>query len=332
MAEILAVSDAALDRAARLIADGGLVAMPTETVYGLAADATNDRAVAAIYEAKGRPPINPLIVHFADAQTAEAAVVFDERARLLAALYWPGPLTLVLPRRADSTVSLLVGAGLPTLAVRVPAHPAARRLLAACARPLAAPSANRSGLLSPTSPAHVMESLSEVPGLIVLAGGKCAVGLESTVLDLSGPTPAVLRHGGVTIDELSHHLGTVIDASRAEAGAHPRSPGQLLRHYAPRTPLRLNAVDVKRGEALLAFGSLKFMGVEGGGWAKDLPETHLANLSAEGDPVEAAANLFAMLHRLDAAGALVIAVMNIPDQGLGRAINDRLARAAEAQV
>ena len=329
MVEILGVSDAAFDRASDRLRAGEIVVFPTETVYGLGADARNDRALAKIYEAKGRPRINPLIVHFHDAQAAEQEVVFDERAHHLATLYWPGPLTLVLARRADSRISLLASAGLPTLAVRVPAHPVALKLLASCQLPLAAPSANRSGGLSPTTPAHVAGSLGDAAGLI-LAGGKCQVGLESTVLDLSDAVPALLRHGAVTLDELRKHLGCVEDAT--QASERPKSPGQLLRHYAPATPLRLHAVDVKKGEALLAFGSLKFMGIEGGGWARDLSDDRLANLSPEGDLGEAAANLFAMLHRLDAAGCPKIAVMNIPDEGVGRAINDRLNRAAAAQM
>ncbi len=329
MVEILTPSEDAYRQTAERLQTGGLVAFPTETVYGLGADATNDHAIAKIYEAKGRPKINPLIVHFYDLAAAEREVQFDSRARHLASVFWPGPLTLVLPRKPDSRISLLASAGLPTLAVRVPAHPVARKLLQTCLLALAAPSANRSGSLSPTTPQHVAESLGDAAGLI-LAGGKCVVGLESTVLDLSGPVPALLRHGAITVEELERHLGKVEDATQ-ETGK-PKSPGQLLRHYAPKTPLRLNAVDVKKGEALLGFGSLKFMGIEGGGWAKDLPDTHLANLSAEGDLTEAAANLFAMLHRLDAAGAKAIAVMNIPDCDMGRAINDRLSRAARAQA
>lgn len=328
MVEILAMSAAAYEQAAKRLREGNLVAFPTETVYGLGANACNDRAIARIYEAKGRPKINPLIVHFYDAAAAEKEVVFDERAHHLAAIYWPGPLTLVLPRRADSSISLLASAGLPSLAVRVPAHPVALQLLKACQLPLAAPSANRSGNLSPTTPAHVVNSLGDAAGL-VLAGGKCHVGLESTVLDLTGEVPALLRHGAVTLEDLQRHLGEVEDATQETD--KPKSPGQLLRHYAPVTPVRLNAVDVKKGEALLAFGSLKFMGIEGGGWAKDLPDDRLANLSPDGDLGEAAANLFSMLHRLDAAGCLKIAVMNIPDEGMGRAINDRLNRAARAQ-
>lgn len=316
--------------AAERLRDGGLVALPTETVYGLGADATNDRAVAAIFEAKGRPRFNPVIVHVASRAEAEQIVDFDIRARLLAELFWPGPLTLILPRRVDCNISLLCSAGLPTLAVRCPSHPVARQLIAALGRPIAAPSANASGTLSPTTPQHVAQSLGEKAGMI-LAGGKAQVGLESTVVDLSGPVPVLLRPGGVTLDELEMHLGEVQVETEAVNDA-PKSPGQLLKHYAPQTPLRLNAVDVREGEALLAFGPLKFMGMQGGGFAKQkLSPERLLNLSETGDLHEAAANVFAMLHALDTSGAAAIAVMNIPDTGLGLAINDRLKRAAGAQ-
>jgi L-threonylcarbamoyladenylate synthase len=316
--------------AADRLRGGGLVALPTETVYGLGADATNDRAVAAIFEAKGRPSFNPVIVHVASRAEAEKIVEFDIRARLLAELFWPGPLTLILPRRPDCNISLLCSAGLPTLAVRCPAHPVARQLIAALGRPVAAPSANASGTLSPTTPQHVVQSLGEKAGMI-LAGGKAQVGLESTVVDLSGPVPVLLRPGGVTLDELEMHLGEIKVETEA-VDDKPKSPGQLLKHYAPKTPLRLHAVDVREGEALLAFGALKFMGMQGGGFAKQkLPPERLMNLSETGDLNEAAANVFAMLHALDASGAAAIAVMNIPDTGLGLAINDRLKRAAGAQ-
>lgn len=321
----------AIAQAAERLRAGALVALPTETVYGLGADATNDRAVAAIFEAKGRPTFNPVIVHVANRAQAEEIVEFDIRARLLAELFWPGPLTMILPRKPGSAVSLLCSAGLPTIAVRCPSHPVARQLITALGRPIAAPSANASGLLSPTTPQHVAQSLGEKAGMI-LAGGKAAVGLESTVIDLSGDVAVLLRPGGVTLDELEMHLGEV----RVETEAvddKPKSPGQLLKHYAPRTPLRLHAVDVAEGEALLAFGSLKFMGMQGGGFAKQkLPDGWLLNLSETGDLNEAAANVFAMLHTLDGCGAKTIAVMNIPDTGLGLAINDRLKRAAGAQA
>jgi L-threonylcarbamoyladenylate synthase len=327
---ILEVNDENIRKAAARLREGGLVALPTETVYGLGADATQDRAVAAIFEAKGRPAFNPVIVHFAEKKEAENAVVFNAAAEHLASVFWPGPLTLILPRRENAAVSLLCSAGLPTLAVRCPAHPVARQLIETLGRPVAAPSANRSGSLSPTTPQHVAESLGSAVGMI-LAGGKAAVGLESTVVDLTGDVPLLLRPGAVTLDELKMQLGEV----RVETEAvddKPKSPGQLLKHYAPKTPLRLKAVDVAPGEALLAFGSTRFMGVRGGGHAKDLPAGALLNLSESGDLNEAAANLFSMLHRLDAGNFSGIAVMDVPETGLGVAINDRLRRAAGAQA
>ena len=329
MTEIIEATAENIRKAAARLQAGGLVAFPTETVYGLGADATNDRAVAAIFEAKGRPAFNPVIVHVNDKKSAEAVVEFTPQAALLASVFWPGPLTLILPRKKDSGLSLLTSAGLPTQAVRAPSHPVARELIAALGRPIAAPSANASGTLSPTTPQHVAQSLGEGVGLI-LAGGKSTVGLESTVVDLTGPVPVLLRPGAVTLEDLKMQLGEVKVETEAVNDA-PKSPGQLLRHYAPKTPLRLKAVDVKPGEALLAFGSLRFMGIAGGGHAKDLPRDLRLNLSETGDLNEAAANLFSMLHQLDARGAAGIAVMDIPETGLGQAINDRLRRAAGAQ-
>lgn len=329
MPEILEATESAIAKAAAQLNAGGLVAFPTETVYGLGADATNDRAVAAIFEAKGRPSFNPVIVHVNDRAAAEKYVTFPPKAALLATLFWPGPLTMILPRRADSTLSRLTSAGLPSQGIRVPAHPVARALIAASGKPIAAPSANASGSLSPTTPQHVAASLGDRAGLI-LAGGKAAVGLESTVVDMTEDIPVLLRPGGVTLEELRMQFGEV----RVEIEAvteNPRSPGQLLKHYAPRTPLRLKAVDVEPGEGLLAFGSLRFMGVRGGGAAKNLPAGTVLNLSETGDLMEAAANLFAMLHQLDQQNLASIAVMDIPDTSLGRAINDRLRRAAGAQ-
>jgi L-threonylcarbamoyladenylate synthase len=303
--------------------------MPTETVYGLAADATNDKAVAAIFEAKGRPQFNPVIVHVNSRDEAAAYVVFDDRADHLATVFWPGPLTLILPRRSGCKLSLLTSAGLPSQAIRVPKHPVARQLIETARKPLAAPSANASGSLSPTTPQHVAQSLGE-KAQIILAGGKAEVGLESTVLDLTGPRAVLLRHGAITLEDLKREIGEV-DVEDITTTDAPRSPGQLLKHYAPRTPLRLKAVDVAPDEALLAFGSTKFMGVNGGGFARDLPAGRYLNLSESGDLNEAAANLFAMLHQLDASGASRIAVMNVPETGLGVAVNDRLKRAAAAQ-
>ncbi len=331
MSLIVQATAETIAQAADRLRGGGLVTLPTETVYGLGADATNDRAVASIFEAKGRPTFNPVIVHVSNRAQAEQIVNFNVKARLLAELFWPGPLTMILPRRADCNISLLCSAGLPTLAVRCPSHPVARQLIEALGRPIAAPSANASGTLSPTTPQHVAQSLGDKAGMI-LAGGKAQVGLESTVIDLSGDVPTLLRPGGVTLDELQMHLGEVHVETEA-VNENPKSPGQLLKHYAPNTPLRLNAVDVREGEALLAFGNLRFMGMQGGGFAKQkLPSDWLMNLSDTGDLNEAAANVFSMLHTLDGCGAQAIAVMNIPDTGLGVAINDRLKRAAGAQA
>ena len=315
---ILPPTPANIAAAARRLRAGRLVAFPTETVYGLGADATDDRAVAALFAAKGRPRFNPLIAHVLDEAAARAAVVFDDRAASLAAAFWPGPLTLVLRRRPDCTVSLLVSAGLDSLAVRAPAHPVARALLDAVGRPLAAPSANLSGKVSPTTAAHVAASLGGRVDMI-LDGGRCAVGIESTVLDLGGATPVLLRPGAVTEEAIAAVLGVVPAAAGAPvAGAAARrSPGMLDSHYAPDLPLRLDATDLRPGEALLAFGPLPLPGAAA-----------VANLSPTGDPVEAAANLFAMLRELDRPGFAGIAVMPIPDRGLGRAINDRLRRAA----
>lgn len=318
-----------ISAAAVMLQDGGIVTLPTETVYGLGADATNDFSVALIFEAKGRPAFNPVIVHYLDKATAEKDVIFNDAAEQLATVFWPGPLTMILPRRPESRLSLLTSAGLPTQAVRVPSHPVARQLIKALGRPIAAPSANASGNLSPTTPQHVLQSLGGRAGMI-LAGGKAEVGLESTVVDLTGDVPTLLRPGAITLEDLQMQLGEVHVETEAVT-ENPKSPGQLLKHYAPRTPLRLQAVDVKKGEALLAFGSLRFMGVEGGGFAKDLPQGRLLNLSESGDLNEAAANLFAMLHLLDEGKFARIAVMSIPDTGLGIAINDRLKRAAGAQ-
>jgi len=308
--------------AARLLRAGELVAFPTETVYGLGADARNGRAVAAVFEAKGRPHFNPLICHFPDAEAAFAEVLADDRARALAAAFWPGPLTLVLPRRAECRIDLLAGAGLDTLAVRVPAHPLALELLRAATIPVAGPSANRSGAVSPTTADHVLEGLS---GRIaaVLDGGACDVGVESTVLDLAMGGAALLRPGGVPVEAIEAVIGPVsrpLPISAAEKTRSLRSPGMMLSHYAPALPVRLKAADVAAHEALLAFGP-------------PLPGAGLVWQLSEGrDLREAAARLFAGLRWLDAEGAKLgltrIAAMPIPEAGLGAAINDRLARAA----
>jgi L-threonylcarbamoyladenylate synthase len=311
-ARIVPACPPAIERAARLLRAGKLVAFPTETVYGLGADATDERAVAAIFAAKGRPRFNPLILHVPGLAEAEPLAVFDTRARALAVRFWPGPLSLVLPRRADSGLSLLAGAGLDTVAIRAPAHPVAQALLRGAGRPIAAPSANRSGRVSPTEAGHVVAELGDQVALI-LDGGRTPVGLESTVLDLTGATPALLRPGGVTLEELAAVLGPIAAAPTGP----PRSPGLLASHYAPSLPLRLEATDARPGEALLAFGP-------------DAPSgfAEVLWLSYKGDLAEAAANLFAMLRRLDRAPFTGIAVAPIPEHGLGRAINDRLRRAA----
>jgi L-threonylcarbamoyladenylate synthase len=312
-APIAPADSEAIARAAALLRGGRLVAFPTETVYGLGGDATNDHAVAAIFAAKGRPRFNPLIVHVPGLAEAEAFAVFDARARNLAAHFWPGPLSLVLPRRDGGGLSLLASAGLHTVAVRAPSHPVAQALLRATGRPVAAPSANRSGRISATEAAHVAAELGERVTLI-LDGGRCPVGLESTVLDLTGETPVLLRPGGVPLEALEALFGPI--AAAAGTGL-PKSPGMLASHYAPLLPLRLDAVGARPGEALLAFGHDPPPGFAEVLW-----------LSRSGDLAEAAANLFAMLRRLDRAFFTGIAVMPIPEHGLGRAINDRLRRAA----
>ena len=309
--KILPATADAIAEAAALIRRGRLVAFPTETVYGLGADATNDNAVAAVFAAKDRPRFNPLIVHFAETAAAAEAGDFDGRATDLARAFWPGALTLVLPRRAGCAVSLLVSAGLDTLAVRVPSHPVARSLLRAAGCPVAAPSANRAGLLSPTTAAHVAESLGGACAAIV-DGGPCPVGVESTVVALGGGSAAVLRPGGVPVEDIEAVVGPL--AAAEAAGERPKSPGMLERHYAPGLPLRLNGVEARPGEALLAFGPG--------------PPGAALNLSPGGDVEEAAANLFAMIRALDRPRFQAIAVMPIPEEGLGRAINDRLRRAA----
>jgi L-threonylcarbamoyladenylate synthase len=314
VAQVVPAEDAPIEDAARLLREGRLVAFPTETVYGLGADATNGRAVARIFAAKGRPRFNPLIVHVPGLAEAEALAVFDERARDAARRFWPGPLSLVLRRREDSGLSLLVSAGLDAVALRAPAHPVAQQLLRAAARPIAAPSANRSGRVSPTTAAHVAAELGRRVALI-LDGGACPVGIESTVLDLTGPTPVLLRPGGVTLESLAEVFG-VVETYCPDEDA-PRSPGRLPSHYAPNLPVRLNATSARPGDALLAFGPEAPPGFAEVLW-----------LSRTGDLAEAAANLFAMLRRLDRPDFSGIAVMRIPERGLGRAINDRLRRAA----
>lgn len=307
--DILPPDTKGLRRAASLLASGALVAFPTETVYGLGADARNDDAVAAIYTAKGRPSFNPLIVHVASLEAAERYVIFDDAARDLALAFWPGPMTLVLPLRANSDISPSVTAGLPTLAIRVPENKTALELLALFDGPVAAPSANPSGRISPTTAAHVLDGLDGRIAAIV-DGGPCEVGLESTIIRTS-PEPQLLRPGGLPVEQIEAALGQPLRGSAIVTDA-PDAPGQLLSHYAPNAPVRLNATKAEQGEVMLGFGSS-----EG-----------TVNLSPTGDLHEAAANLFSMLRLLDELGATRIAVAPIPDHGIGRAINDRLVRAA----
>jgi L-threonylcarbamoyladenylate synthase len=292
---------AAIAEAAALILEGLPVAVPTETVYGLAADATREEAVARIYAAKGRPSFNPLIVHVGSLAKAERLAVFSQEARAAAERWWPGPLTLVVPLKAGAGIAPSVTAGLQTIALRCPAHPAMRDLLEACGRPLAAPSANASGGISPTSAAHVLKSLGGRIAMIV-DGGATAVGLESTIVAFTGGEPRLLRPGPV-------QLGV---AEEADAGGRIEAPGQLASHYAPSKPLRLEAVEAGADEWLIGFGAV----------AGD------DTLSATGDLQEAAARLFEALHRAEGEARPRIAVAPVPRDGVGEAINDRLRRAA----
>ena len=325
----LPYSPQAVARAAETIRGGGIVAVPTETVYGLAADAGDPHAVARIYAAKGRPSFNPLIVHVPDLAAAEALAVFDEDAHALAAAFWPGPLTLVLPLRPDAPIASLVTAGLATVAIRVPAGRAMRDLLAATGKPLAAPSANRSNGLSPTRAEHVVASLGDA--IPVIDDGACAAGVESTIV--FGRT--ILRPGPITAEMVTAVLAIHPGGGRGPGGKpsmtagndrnerpppglrpapgwKPSAPGQLATHYAPTKALRLNATERQEGEWLIGFGAV----------------TGDDTLSAAGDPIEAAAHLFDALHRADASDRRGIAVAQIPVSGIGEAINDRLTRAA----
>ncbi len=319
LSRLLPADEAAVTHAAALLRAGKLVAFPTETVYGLGADACQGEAVAAIYAAKGRPSFNPLIVHVADEAALDSLVDRTEDARLLGAAFWPGPLTLVLPRRPSADVSLLVSAGMDTLAVRIPAHPVALDLLRRVGRPIAAPSANESGRLSPTQAAHVAESLGDKVDLI-LDGGSCAVGVESTIVSLVGADPVILRPGGITHAQLESVLKRpVLYTNLAqELGASLPSPGLLTSHYAPHIPVRLNASAPLPTEAWLGFGADQ--GIVGGAARR--------NLSPRGDLTEAAATLFALMRLLDRQDFSAIAIAPIPETGLGVAINDRLRRAA----
>jgi L-threonylcarbamoyladenylate synthase len=317
---ILAADEAAVAVAARCLRDGGLVAFPTETVYGLGADASNAAAIARLYEAKGRPAFNPLIAHVGDLEAATRIARFDAQARALAEAFWPGPLTLVLPKASGCGVADLATAGLDTIAVRVPAHRIAREILRAFGGPVVAPSANLSGHVSPTTAAHVRNDLAGRIDLII-DGGAVEVGVESTIVGCFD-APMLLRPGGVPRGKIERVLGRALLQPQEDADSdsgQPLAPGMLASHYAPRTPVRLNADRLEAGEALLAFGPHVISGVK----ASDV-----MNLSPRGDLNEAAANLFGYLRALDARGARAIAVMPVPHHGLGEAINDRLRRAA----
>lgn len=301
--------DSGLARAAQVLIGGGTVAVPTETVYGLAARADDDDAVAGIYQAKGRPDFNPLIVHVPDATTAESLAHFDERARRLAAAFWPGALTMVLPRREGAALAAAVSAGLPTVALRCPAHPVMQALLKTCGLPLAAPSANRSGGVSPTSAEHVRDSLGDRVDLI-LDGGQTRKGIESTIVGLrEDGTWALLRPGPITEQQIADAIGS---QSAAMTSSKIEAPGQLASHYAPGKPVRLNATHAQDGEYMIGFG----------------PVAGHVSLSEAGDLAQAAARLYACLHLAAAAPQALIAVAPIPSAGIGLAINDRLKRAA----
>ncbi|MDQ0349557.1 L-threonylcarbamoyladenylate synthase [Ancylobacter vacuolatus] len=317
-------SDAAgIAEAVRLLRAGGLVALPTETVYGLGCDATDPLAVASLYAAKGRPSFNPLIAHVPDLAAAQRVGILTPAAERLAARFWPGPLTLVVPALEGATCEL-ARAGLASVAIRVPAHPAAQSVLAAAARPIAAPSANRSGHVSPTTAAHVLADLNGRIDLI-LDAGPCAVGVESTILDCTGDTPVLLRPGGLAREAIEAVLGLSLSAAPLAPETYdpetaPLAPGMLASHYAPSVPVRLDVTEVRHGEALLSFAGARPPGSERAALLRDL--------SPAGDLVEAASRLFALLRELDAAGAEGIAVVPLPRHNLGEAIADRLRRAA----
>ena len=315
LANISVPSESAIARAGALIRAGQLVAFPTETVYGLGADATNNDAVEAIFQAKSRPRFNPLIVHFAEVDDLLVHVELDKRARTLAEQFWPGPLTLVVARKPSSTLSRLVSAGLDTVAIRLPSNHIARALIASAGRPLAAPSANRSGEISPTTAHHVAQSLATTSAMI-LNGGPTTLGIESTVMDLSTAEATLLRPGAITCEQIEPLIGALATPNENASEGSEKSPGRQAQHYAPHHPLRINVTRPRTNELFLAFGP-------------DIPAgaSPTLNLSPCGDLIEAAANLYAMLHKLDSCAPDGIAVMPIPKSGLGSAINDRLARA-----
>ena len=312
--KVVDASDEAAAEAGEVLRAGGLIAFPTETVYGLGADATNDRAVASIFEIKNRPTFNPLIIHVKDDFQASEYVEFNELAQKLAHAFWPGALTLVMKRKDDSKLSLATTAGLDTVAVRVPAHPVAQSIIQAAGVPIAAPSANKSGYISPSQAIHVLMQFKDGEGLnMVIDGGACPVGVESTIVDVTGEAPVLLRPGGVSVEDIEAVAGPV----KLDSSDDVKAPGQLKSHYAPSIPIRINVApeDRQRGESLLTFGP-------------DMPKRACLNLSKTGDLKEAAANLFTMMRALDMPGIRGIAVVPIPNEGLGRAINDRLERAA----
>jgi len=314
---IINADSASLLKATEYLRNGKLVAFPTETVYGLGADATNDKAVASIYAAKGRPQFNPLIIHVPDIAVLSNLVSWNENAQLLAQQFWPGAITLILPRKSNCPVSLLASAGMPTLAVRIPAHPVAQVLLKTFGKPIAAPSANASGKLSPTTASHVAQSLGDKVD-IILAGGKSNIGLESTIINLTCPIPTILRPGSITQEQIERLIGKVAVLNNKDDD-HIIAPGMLSSHYAPELPLRLNAASAENNEAFITFGH---DAIAPGGAIR-------VNLSINEDLGEAAANLFAVLYQLDDKEKYrSIAVMSIPETGLGIAINDRLRRAA----
>ncbi|MBN9343503.1 MAG: threonylcarbamoyl-AMP synthase [Caedibacter sp. 38-128] len=307
-----------LEKAAYLLQQGNLVAIPTETVYGLAANAFLDQAVAKIYSLKNRPNFNPLIIHCKDLKMAQEIGIFNDYAFKLAEVFWPGPLTIVLPLNPNAPVSKLATAGLKTVALRIPAHPMTLKILELAGIPLAAPSANPSESISPTSASHVEKAFKKIDGLsMIIDGGACDVGLESTIIDLSEENPILLRPGKITRENLSSFIGEF--SNNTLEARHPKAPGQLKRHYAPSIPLKMDVHEVNERQALLAFGPSPLLSAK-----KTL------NLSPTADLIEAAANLFTMLHELDDSKFESIAVMPIPQQGIGIAINDRLSRAASS--
>jgi L-threonylcarbamoyladenylate synthase len=324
--QLFPAGEAAVATAARTLGDGGLVAFPTETVYGLGADAANAAAIARLYQAKGRPAFNPLIAHVNDLKAAQRIARFDATALALAEAFWPGPLTLVLPKAPGCAVADLATAGLDTVAIRVPAHPVARDILRSFGGAVVAPSANLSGHVSPTTAAHVQSDLTGRIDLII-DGGPVEVGVESTIVGCF-ESPMLLRPGGMPRADIERVLGRPLaqppDDPEATGGGQPLAPGMLASHYAPRTQVRLNATSLERGEALLAFGPVKIAGIDAA--------ATVMNLSERGNLNEAAANLFGYLRALDDTRARAIAVMPVPHDGLGEAINDRLRRAAVPQT